>query len=213
MNKQTVKITEIFLSLQGETDRVGLPTVFIRLSGCPLRCLWCDTEYAFSGGTVMSVDDIVDKAKSYNTKFVTVTGGEPLAQETSLHLLKSLADAGFSISLETGGMIDIAKVDPRVCVILDIKTPSSNEDSKNLWSNLELLKPTDQVKFVIGDKADYNWSKDKLKLITKTDIILFSPVFEKLAPTELAEWILEDGILVRFQLQLHKILWKNSQGK
>ena len=209
----TVKITEIFLSLQGETDRVGLPTVFIRLTGCPLRCTWCDTEYAFRGGTATALTDIVAETKKHHTKYVTVTGGEPLAQKHSLALLSMLCDAGFDVSLETGGMLDIAKVDERVCVILDIKAPSSGEESNNLWQNLPLLKPTDQVKFVVGTREDYDWSKEKIKQVRNTDKILFSPVADVLSSATLAEWILADKLPVRFQVQLHKILWHDAQGK
>ena len=209
-----LKIYEIFYSLQGETSRIGLPTVFIRLTGCPMRCTYCDTEYAFSGGSNMAVAEILQKVAGFNTKFITVTGGEPLAQKESYDLLKALCDAGYSVSLETGGKIDIAPVDARVSVILDIKTPTSTEEKNMLWTNVDHIKPKDEIKFVLCNREDYDWAKAKisgLKLAEKCPI-LFSPSFHDLPAEKLAAWILEDKLPVRMQLQLHKILWGEKQG-
>jgi 7-carboxy-7-deazaguanine synthase len=209
-----LKIYEIFYSLQGETSRFGLPTVFVRLTGCPMRCTYCDTDYAFSGGSNMEIADILVKVAEFGTRYVTVTGGEPLAQKQCHDLLKSLCDAGYSVSLETGGAMDIAPVDQRVSVILDIKTPASNEEKKNLWSNLAHIKPSDEIKFVLCNRADYDWAKAKLnelKLVEKCPV-LFSPSFHELAPNELAAWVLADKLQVRMQIQLHKILWGEKQG-
>ena len=209
-----LKIHEIFYSLQGESSRVGLPTVFVRLTGCPMRCVYCDTAYAFNGGSNIEISDILLKVAEYGTQYVTVTGGEPLAQKDCLILLKDLCDAGYSVSLETGGAIDTSKVDSRVSVILDIKTPGSGEMENNKWGNLAHLKKTDEVKFVLCNRADYEWAKE---LLTTHDIankcpILFSPVYEQVNPTELAEWVLEDKLPVRMQVQLHKILWGDKSG-
>ncbi len=209
-----LKIYEIFHSLQGETSRSGLPTVFVRLTGCPLRCSYCDTEYAFSGGSNMEIADILQKVAEFGARYVTVTGGEPLAQKQCHDLLKSLCDAGYSVSLETGGAMDIAKVDERVSIILDIKTPTSNEEKKNLWSNLTHIKPSDEIKFVLCNRADYEWAKTKLeelKLAEKCPV-LFSPSYHELAAIELATWVLADKLQVRMQIQLHKILWGEKQG-
>jgi 7-carboxy-7-deazaguanine synthase len=209
-----LKIHEIFYSLQGESSRVGLPTVFVRLTGCPMRCVYCDTAYAFSGGSNMAITDILAKVAEYGTKYVTVTGGEPLAQKGCLVLLKELCDAGYSVSLETGGAIDINPVDKRVSVILDVKTPDSGEVKNNVWSNLEHLKHTDEVKFVLCSRADYDWAKEVLikHHITDKCPVLFSPVYSQISPTDLAEWVLQDKLPVRMQVQLHKILWGEKPG-
>jgi 7-carboxy-7-deazaguanine synthase len=215
MTPQTLKIYEIFYSLQGESSRVGLPTVFVRLTGCPLRCVYCDTEYAFSGGGNMTLDEIAKKVKTFGTQYVTVTGGEPLAQKNCIQLLKMLCDAGYSVSLETGGALDISAVDTRVSIILDIKTPGSGEVEKNYWSNLSLLKTKDEVKFVLCNEEDYVWAKEVLQkyALGNKCPILFSPVFNQVNPTQLAEWILIDQLPVRMQVQLHKILWGETPGK
>lgn len=209
-----LKIHEIFYSLQGESSRVGLPTVFVRLTGCPMRCVYCDTAYAFNGGSNIEISDILLKVAEYGTQYVTVTGGEPLAQKDCHILLKDLCDAGYSVSLETGGAIDTSKVDSRVSVILDIKTPGSGEMENNKWGNLAHLKKTDEVKFVLCNRADYEWAKE---LLITHDIankcpILFSPVYQQVNPTELAEWVLADKLPIRMQVQLHKILWGEKPG-
>ncbi|MFK8066891.1 MAG: 7-carboxy-7-deazaguanine synthase QueE [Gammaproteobacteria bacterium] len=213
-DKNTLRITEIFLSLQGESSRVGIPTVFVRLTGCPLRCQYCDTAYAFNGGTVKPIEEIIDQVKSYQTPFVTVTGGEPLAQKTCLILMEKLCDQGFSVSLETSGAIDISKVDQRVNKVMDLKTPASLEEEKNDYQNLEFINDQDEIKFVICDRNDYKWSKnilEKYKLADRCQI-LFSPVADALSPSNLADWIIEDRLPVRFQIQLHKLLWKDEPG-
>ena len=209
-----LRLTEIFYSLQGETRTVGLPTVFIRLTGCPLRCGYCDTAYAFSGGKIYEIEAILEQVAEYSPRYVTVTGGEPLAQPACLILLKELCDAGYEVSLETSGAMDISKVDHRVVIVMDLKTPGSNEDSKNLWTNLEALKSTDQIKFVMCNRADYEWSKEKVKehRLSERFQVLFSPSYQELEATSLAEWILADRLKVRFQIQLHKILWGNKPG-
>ncbi len=209
-----IKIFEIFHSLQGETSRIGLPTVFVRLTGCPMRCTYCDTEYAFSGGGNMEIAEILRKVAGFGTKYVTVTGGEPLAQKECYILLQALCDGDYSVSLETGGAMDIAPVDSRVSVILDIKTPASNEEKNLLWSNLDHIKPKDEIKFVLCNRADYDWAKAKLielKLTEKCPI-LFSPSYHDLKADELAGWVLADKLNVRMQIQLHKILWGEKQG-
>lgn len=211
----SLRITEIFYSLQGESNTVGLPTVFIRLTGCPLRCVYCDTAYAFTGGKKIKIAEIIVQAEQYGTKYITVTGGEPLAQPACLELITQLLDKGFVVSLETSGAIDISAVDPRAIKVMDLKTPSSGELSKNLYQNVHYLNSQDQVKFVIGNDEDYDWSKSALTehgLLDRCEI-LFSPVMGQQNPTELAEKILQDRLPVRFQIQLHKLLWDDAQGK
>lgn len=210
-----LRISEIFYSLQGETSRVGLPTVFVRLTGCPLRCVYCDTDYAFSGGKNWTIADILAEVGRYQTVYVTVTGGEPLAQKNSLILLKALCDAGYQVSLETSGALDVSGVDARVIKVLDIKTPASGEEKKNLWSNLEALYTQDEVKFVLCDEPDYLWARQVLRErdLAKRCSILFSPVQGQLSPTLLADWILRDSLPVRLQIQLHRLLWGSQQGK
>ncbi len=210
----SLRIHEIFFSLQGEASRVGLPTVFVRLTGCPLRCGYCDTAYAFHGGETMKIADIMARVATYGVKRVTVTGGEPLAQKQCILLLKKLCDEGYDVSLETSGAMNIVPVDARVSVILDIKTPGSGEVEKNLWQNLELLKAKDEVKFVLCDVTDYQWAKQLLadKAIAEKCSVLFSPVYSQLQPRDLAEWILADKLPVRMQIQLHKILWGENPG-
>ena len=214
-SEATVRITEIFHSLQGEARTVGLPTVFVRLTGCPLRCVYCDTEYAFSGGELMSIGQICEQVAAYHPRYVTVTGGEPLAQPDCLALLVALCDAGYEVSLETGGAISLEGVDPRVVTVLDLKTPASGESAKNDYGNIPLLKPRDQVKFVICDRQDYEWARFKLDeyaLEGRVSDLLFSPSHGELGGRELAEWILADNLPVRMQLQMHKILWNNEPG-
>ena len=209
-----LKIFEIFYSLQGESSRVGLPTIFIRLSGCPMRCHYCDTAYAFQGGSIMTIDEIMEAIKKYHTHYVTVTGGEPLAQKEVLNLLKVLADQNFKVSLETGGGLSIKEVDPRIKIILDIKTPESGEEKKNHWENLNFIHLKDEIKFVLCSREDYNWAKkiiNQYKLPEKCDV-LFSPVYQKLNNTDLGNWILEDQLPVRMQIQLHKLLWGEKPG-
>jgi 7-carboxy-7-deazaguanine synthase len=212
---ESLRVSEIFFSLQGETSRTGLPTVFVRLTGCPLRCTYCDTAYAFYGGKRRSISDILAEVASYKTCYVTVTGGEPLAQKECLLLLTLLCDAGYSVSLETSGALDISGVDNRVSRILDIKTPGSGEAAKNHWPNLQHLTSHDEVKFVLCDEADYQWALEmmherQLHLICP---VLFSPVHGRLDPATLAAWVLRDRIMVRVQIQLHKLLWGEGAGR
>jgi 7-carboxy-7-deazaguanine synthase len=211
----SLRISEIFYSLQGESTRVGLPSVFIRLTGCPLRCTYCDTSYAFTGGHNQSLHEIIKEAASYSTPYICVTGGEPLAQKNCITLLESLCDAGYSVSLETSGALDVSAVDRRVSKILDIKTPASGEMTKNLWSNLSHLNANDELKFVLCDEPDYIWAKqilDEHRLSDKCTVLL-SPAQGQLEARDLAEWILRDKLKVRLQVQLHKLLWGNQQGK
>ena len=211
----SLKISEIFHSLQGESSRVGLPTVFVRLTGCPLRCVWCDTEHAFSGGRRVSLATIVDEVRGYDARHVCVTGGEPLAQPNCLPLLTLLCDAGFDVSLETSGAYDIAAVDPRVARIVDLKAPGSGESSKNLWANLDHLTPRDELKLVLADRTDYEWARQALAehRLAERCPVLVSPVDSTLDATTLAEWVLTDRLPVRFQVQLHKRLWGHQRGK
>lgn len=212
---QTVRLSEIFFSLQGEAARSGLPTVFVRLTGCPLRCTWCDTEYAFTGGTTTRIEDVLTEVARFPTRNVCVTGGEPLAQKTCLALVAALCDAQYDVCVETSGALDITPVDPRVARIMDLKAPASGESSKNLLSNIDDLRPTDEVKIVLASRADYDWAKEMINthgLCTRCDVVL-SPVAGQLNPTELAQWILDDGLAVRFQIQLHKLLWSDARGK
>lgn len=210
-----LRITEIFLSLQGESTRVGLPTVFVRLTGCPLRCGYCDTAYAFHGGQARELDEVLAQVASHGVHHVCVTGGEPLAQRAALPLLRALCDRGHSVSLETSGAIDISGVDPRVSRIVDIKTPGSGEVTKNLWANLDALRATDEVKLVICDRADYEWARAVLaeRGLAVRCTVLFSPSHGQVAPDALAQWIVEDRLPVRFQMQLHKVLWGNAPGR
>jgi len=211
----SLRISEIFFSLQGESNTVGLPTVFIRLTGCPLRCVYCDTEYAFTGGKKITMDEIIAEVDTYGTPYVTVTGGEPMAQPGCLDLMNRLLDKGYSVSLETSGALDISKVDPRVIKVMDLKTPSSGEMGRNLYQNIGFLDHKDQIKFVIGSEEDYAWSKAALKEygLQERCQILFSPVMGQQDPTELADKILADRLPVRFQIQLHKLLWADARGK
>jgi len=209
------RVTEIFYSLQGETRTVGLPTVFVRLTGCPLRCTFCDTAYAFHGGEKMDNSDIVAKVESYHPRYVTVTGGEPLAQKACFPLLTSLCDLGVEVSLETSGAIDITDIDPRVVCVMDLKTPGSGEEAKNRYDNIALLKPTDQIKFVVCHREDYDWAVKKLAEYRLSDQceVLFSPIHGELSPADLADWIVEDNLPVRMQLQIHKYLWNDEPGR
>lgn len=211
----TLRISEIFYSLQGEASRVGLPTVFIRLTGCPLRCVWCDTEYAFTGGEAMTREAVLAAVRGYPAQQVCVTGGEPLAQKECLALLADLCDAGYDVSLETSGALDIAAVDPRVARIMDLKAPDSGECARNLWSNLECLRPGDEIKIVVASRADYEWAREEIRrhALAERCPVLLSPAQGRVEPADLAAWILADGLPVRFQLQLHKLLWGNMRGK
>lgn len=213
--QQTLRITEIFYSLQGETRTAGLPTVFVRLTGCPLRCQYCDTAYAFNGGQLQSLDDILEQVAAYRPRHVCVTGGEPLAQPNCIPLLARLCDAGYEVSLETSGALDIAAVDTRVSRVLDLKTPGSAEVARNRYENIAQLTPNDQVKFVICSREDYDWAVSKLieyRLEQRAGEVLFSPSHHQVDARELADWIVADNLPVRLQLQLHKILWNDEPG-
>ncbi|WP_031373506.1 7-carboxy-7-deazaguanine synthase QueE [Lysobacter antibioticus] len=214
-SSERLRLTEIFLSLQGESNSIGWPTVFVRLTGCPLRCQYCDTAYAFHGGEWWEFDAILAEVAKHGARHVCVTGGEPLAQKRCIALLQKLCDAGYEVSLETSGAIDIGPVDPRVSRVLDIKTPDSKEAHRNLWSNLPLLTARDQIKFVICSREDYEWSKSIVAEHRLTGIcdVLFSPSFTQVKPSDLADWIVADRLQVRFQLQLHKILWNDEPGR
>lgn len=213
--QQTLRITEIFYSLQGETRTAGLPTVFVRLTGCPLRCQYCDTAYAFNGGQLQSLDDILEQVAAYRPRHVCVTGGEPLAQPNCIPLLTRLCDAGYEVSLETSGALDIAAVDTRVSRVLDLKTPGSAEVARNRYENIAQLTPNDQVKFVICSREDYDWAVSKLieyRLEQRAGEVLFSPSHHQVDARQLADWIVADNLPVRLQLQLHKILWNDEPG-
>lgn len=210
-----LRLTEVFFSLQGESTRVGLPTVFIRLSGCPLRCLWCDTTYSFAAGQWRTLEEVLNEVASHGARHICVTGGEPLAQKSCLALLTALCDAGYSVSLETSGALDISGVDPRVSKIMDLKAPGSGEEAKNRWENLEQLTRQDELKLVLTDEADYRWAREQVQQ-RQLDLrceVLFAPVQSSLAPAQLAEWILRDHLQVRMQVQLHKIIWGSSPGR
>jgi len=210
-----LRITEIFLSLQGESTTTGLPTVFVRLTGCPLRCTYCDTAYAFSGGQHRTVDAVIEEVRDHRVSRVTVTGGEPLAQPDCLELLTTLCNQRFDVSIETSGALDIAGIDPRVTIVMDLKTPSSGESDRNLYSNIDHLSQTDEIKFVISDRADYEWTKSAIAKydLSRVSHLLVSPNHEQLQPRDLAEWVLEDGLAVRLQIQLHKYLWGDVPGR
>lgn len=212
---QTLRITEVFFSLQGEARTVGLPTVFVRLTGCPLRCTYCDSEYAFYGGERKSFEAVLDDVAQYQARYVCVTGGEPLAQPGALTLLTLLCDRGYQVSLETSGAMPLEGVDPRVSIVMDLKAPSSGEVHRNRYENIALLKQKDQLKFVLCDRADYDWAVFKLhelELVERVSDVLFSPSFETLAAKDLAEWILTDNLPVRMQVQLHKLIWGDVPG-
>jgi len=211
-----LRLTEIFHSLQGEARTVGRPTVFVRLTGCPQRCVWCDTEYAFSGGDKWTLDAILEEVASHGANYVTVTGGEPLAQPNCLPLLVALCDLGYEVSLETGGAMDISQVDERVSVVMDLKAPGSAEQHNNRLENIPHLRRHHQVKFVLADRKDYDWARfmlDQHQLHERVEDVLFSPVQGQLAPGDLADWIVADRLPVRFQLQLHKLLWNDARGR
>ena len=210
-----LRLTEIFFSLQGEASRVGLPTVFVRLTGCPLRCTWCDTTYSFTGGEASDIASVITEVGKYPARQICVTGGEPLAQKDCLPLLTALCDAGYDVSLETSGALDIAPVDSRVSRIMDLKAPDSGECTKNRWENLPFLNARDEIKIIIASRADYEWARAQLqeRRLDEMCPVLFSPAQGLLEPLQLAEWILADGLNVRFQMQLHKLLWGNIKGK
>jgi 7-carboxy-7-deazaguanine synthase len=212
---ERLRITEIFHSIQGEADAIGWRTVFVRLTGCPLRCVWCDTEYSFYGGNWHAIDDILAEVASHGARHVCVTGGEPLAQKRCLILLRKLCDAGYEVSLETSGALDVSMVDPRVRKVMDLKAPDSGESQRNLWSNLDHLLPHDQIKIVIASRADYEWARAMLAehALAERCMVLFSPVHGAVEPRDLAEWIIADKLDARFQLQLHKLLWNDAAGR
>jgi 7-carboxy-7-deazaguanine synthase len=211
----SLRITEVFHSLQGETNTVGLPTVFVRLTGCPLRCNYCDTAYAFHGGQKVLLGEVVDKVRGYSARYVTVTGGEPLAQPACFELLRALCDLKYKVSLETSGALSVAKVDRRVVKVVDFKTPSSTECERNDYGNIQYLNTQDQVKFVIADYTDYQWSVDCMQRYGLADKceVLFSPVYQVCKNESLAQWILQDSLPVRFQIQLHKYIWGDEPGR
>jgi len=211
----TLRVSEIFASLQGESTRAGLPTVFVRLTGCPLRCAWCDTEYAFRGGEILDLGTIIDDVADYALHHVCVTGGEPLAQAACPALLSALCDAGHSVSLETSGALDISGIDPRVSRVVDLKAPGSGQVEHNRYENIPLLNAQDEIKIVLIDEDDYRWARQQLTALRLTERcpVLFSPVTGQLDPARLAEWIVRDRLPVRFQLQLHKVLWQNTRGR
>ena len=216
LDHTTLRITETFLSLQGEANTAGYPTVFVRLTGCPLRCQYCDSAYAFSGGQIETLADILDKVASYNVSRVTVTGGEPLAQPGVFALMTALVDRQFSVSLETSGALPVDRVDPRVVKVLDIKTPDSAEVHRNLWDNIAHLQPHDQIKFVVCSRGDYDWARikcDQYQLFDRVADVLFSPSHGALEPSELADWIVADRLPARMQMQLHKLLWGDVPGR
>jgi len=213
LNNTTLNITEIFYSLQGEAKEVGIPTVFVRLTGCPLRCNYCDTAYAFKGNNPLSIESIMEQVAKYNTPYVCVTGGEPMAQSNCLILLDTLIEAGYKVSMETSGSIDISPVNNKVSVVMDLKTPSSTEQSQNRYENIALLESKDQLKFVIASRLDFDWCCNILENYDVLSDILFSPVYESLKPVDLADWILEKQLNVRLQVQLHKLLWGDKKGK
>lgn len=210
-----LRITEIFFSIQGESQTVGLPTIFIRLTGCPLRCQYCDTAYAFKGGKILSINEIIQQVNQYKAKNICITGGEPLAQINCHNLILALCDLDYNVSIETSGALDISNIDKRAHIVMDLKTPGSKEENKNLYTNIDYLKPEDEIKFVICDRNDYDWALDimhKYNLTNKSKV-LFSASWQQLNPTELADWIIQDRVEVRFQLQLHKILWNDAPGR
>jgi 7-carboxy-7-deazaguanine synthase len=213
LNNTTLNITEIFYSLQGEAKEVGIPTVFVRLTGCPLRCNYCDTAYAFKGNNPLSIASIMEQVEKYNTHYVCVTGGEPMAQRNCLILLDTLIEVGYKVSMETSGSIDISPVNKKVSVVMDLKTPSSTEQSQNRYENITLLESKDQLKFVIASRSDFDWCCSILESYDVLSDVLFSPVYENLKPVDLADWILEKQLNVRLQVQLHKLLWGDQKGK
>ena len=216
LNQTTLRITEIFLSLQGEANTVGYPTVFVRLTGCPLRCQYCDSAYAFSGGQIETLSDILEQVANYNVSRVTVTGGEPLAQPGVFALMTALVDRQFAVSLETSGALPVDQVDPRVVKVLDIKTPDSSEVHRNLWDNIAHLQPHDQIKFVVCSRGDYDWARikcDQYQLFDRVADVLFSPSHGALEPSELADWIVADRLPARMQMQIHKLLWGDVPGR